>query len=305
VRCWGRDADGQLGDGAGAPKSRPASVPGLAGVSQIALSGSYSCALLADRSVTCWGSGRLAGDAKQLDSVKLTPVVGVSNVDAIAGSGLLTCALAKGDVKCWGLATDPTLPRFEAPVVEVAVASSHGCARYETGRVECWGTGAWAPGTKGSFAKPNLADVQQVVTGDDFGCALTKSQAIKCWGRNEYGQLGKAPDFDTHTNALDVPVKGAVKLAAGESSVCAILQSGSLTCWGDNSEGQLGVGRSRSTELPTAVGGLGDVAAMCFASSHACARTKSSDVWCWGSNTAGQLGDGTLESKLTPTRVSF
>jgi alpha-tubulin suppressor-like RCC1 family protein len=59
VKCWGNDSAGQLGDGATGPSDNPtpAFVPGLSdGVRAIsAHNNEYTCALLLDGTVTCWG----------------------------------------------------------------------------------------------------------------------------------------------------------------------------------------------------------------------------------------------------------
>ena len=58
VRCWGRNTEGQLGDGAFLDRYIPRPVPGLSAVSQISLSNSAgtTCARLADGTVRCWGN---------------------------------------------------------------------------------------------------------------------------------------------------------------------------------------------------------------------------------------------------------
>jgi len=71
VRCWGSNANGRLGDGTTTDRSNPVQVLAsgstqgmdvLGGVTQIAAGDGISCALLEDRTVSCWGSnggGRL------------------------------------------------------------------------------------------------------------------------------------------------------------------------------------------------------------------------------------------------------
>ncbi len=83
VRCWGSNADGQLGDGTTTDRLNPVQVLAsgstqgtdvLGGVTQIAPGGDHTCALLEDKTVRCWGSnanGRL-GDGTTTD--RLNPV---------------------------------------------------------------------------------------------------------------------------------------------------------------------------------------------------------------------------------------
>lgn len=64
VRCWGRNNMGQLGNGNTAsvldPSSRSSSVNldgAGSGALQVSAGDEFTCAVLVDRSVRCWGSG--------------------------------------------------------------------------------------------------------------------------------------------------------------------------------------------------------------------------------------------------------
>lgn len=74
VRCWGKNAHGQLGDGTQTSRSTPTPVVGLRDVRRLALGIDHSCALRADHTVVCWGSNadRRLGADREGDS--LTPV---------------------------------------------------------------------------------------------------------------------------------------------------------------------------------------------------------------------------------------
>lgn len=56
VRCWGRNSEGQLGDGTTTSRAVPAPVLGLTNVAEIAAVGNRTCARLTDATVSCWGS---------------------------------------------------------------------------------------------------------------------------------------------------------------------------------------------------------------------------------------------------------
>src|SRR5438105_334566 len=107
VRCWGRNAEGELGDGTTENRSKPTPVKGVSNAKQIAMAAHSTCALLADGTVTCWGGGRIFGEDKQKDKMPPTPIKGIEGAVTIDGGGLLYCALTKaGAVKCWGDDTD-------------------------------------------------------------------------------------------------------------------------------------------------------------------------------------------------------
>jgi alpha-tubulin suppressor-like RCC1 family protein len=56
VFCWGSNGQGECGDGTtGGDKLTPVAVRGLTGVEKLSLGDSFSCALVKDGSVWCWG----------------------------------------------------------------------------------------------------------------------------------------------------------------------------------------------------------------------------------------------------------
>lgn len=105
VRCWGRNATGQLGNGTTTSSSVPVAVTGISNAQQVVALGYSSCALLTDHSVRCWGqnsAGQL-GDGTTTNSTAPVAVTGISTATAISGGGYTACALlADGTARCWG-----------------------------------------------------------------------------------------------------------------------------------------------------------------------------------------------------------
>ncbi len=112
VKCWGRGAEGQVGDNTfNSSNNVPLDVHGvgnvglLGGISALDLGYYHTCALATDGGVFCWGyngDGQI-GVAPHTD--RSTPVVasGLTNVSALAAGSYHNCAVTSaGAVKCWG-----------------------------------------------------------------------------------------------------------------------------------------------------------------------------------------------------------
>jgi alpha-tubulin suppressor-like RCC1 family protein len=148
VRAWGRNREGQLGDGTTANRDRPIAVPGLRDVVAIAAGGA-SLALLANGTVMGWG--QLSGDsAPQLAPA---PVPGVRGVRAIAAGSAHAVALTDaGTVFTWGDNSHSQLGRGRGDSTNTAgqikeltgvqsIASRHETtvAVLASGRIMTWG----------------------------------------------------------------------------------------------------------------------------------------------------------------------
>ncbi|AKU93452.1 hypothetical protein AKJ09_00116 [Labilithrix luteola] len=140
---------------------------------------------------------------------------------------------------------------------------AHACA-IAKGNVHCWGdneTGALGIGLPESVRKPTRAEVvstkgwpQQVVAGGGITCVRLTDGTVQCAGDNARGVLGRGPEIMASMFFGAVPgfdaAHHAVQLAATSSSVCALLQGGNVVCWGGNSNHELG--QAASDEDPHA-----------------------------------------------------
>ena len=105
VRCWGSNADGQLGNASKTPSRTPVSVSNISNAVAITGGSDQSCALLSSGALRCWG----ANDEGQLGDGTTTPattpvaVLGISDATEIERGFSATCAVrAGGEVRCWG-----------------------------------------------------------------------------------------------------------------------------------------------------------------------------------------------------------
>jgi len=111
VSCWGRNSNGQLGNGGTSEKTTPTLTNGLGtGRTAIDISSGYThtCAILDNGSVSCWGqgiNGKLGnGTTSNQFSPTLTSGLGANRTAvAISSGGQHTCAiLDNGKGVCWG-----------------------------------------------------------------------------------------------------------------------------------------------------------------------------------------------------------
>lgn len=229
VKCWGTNANGQLGDGSTTNRSVPVNVIGLSGgVKAIGVGGSHTCAVTTAGAVKCWGTnfnGQL-GDGSTIHRPTPVDVVGLgSGVQTISAGGAGTCVVTDtGAAKCWGwnahgqlgdgTTTSRMLPvdvsGLSGGVQAIGMAYYDTCAATAAGAAKCWGdnsSGQLGDGTQ--VARPTPVDVvglssgvHTISPGQDHTCALTAAGGrVKCWGGNPQGQLG-----DGSTTARFTPV---------------------------------------------------------------------------------------------------
>lgn len=327
VKCWGANANRQLGDGTGTSRTTPARVYGLSqGVVSIAAGEFHTCALMADTTVKCWGlnsNGQL-GDGTTV--VRATPVAvtGLTGVNRITAGRFHTCATTSAAAYCWGdnefgqlgdgSTTDRTMPiavsGLAAGVMSISAAHFHTCAVH-IGVAKCWGRNAFGQLGDGTTTARSTADavaglgtdIQMVAAATYHSCALTSGGAVLCWGFNGDGEIG---DGSTMQRLTPVPVSGLDSgvsvIYAGFAHSCAIVNGGAK-CWGYNNKGQLGDGGTVNGLVPSDVIGLvSGVQSLAPRFEHTCA-VVSGLAQCWGSDERGQLGSNGAGDALTATSV--
>lgn len=258
VRCWGDNGSGQLGLGDTEARGDEAGELGdaLATVDlgtgrtarRLRSADRYTCAILDDDSVKCWGL----------------------NTDADLGLGDTE---NRGD--------DPgemgdALPAVDLGTTETVAqiaADEHTCVRFTDGRAKCWGANnvgqlglgdteerGDASGEMGA-ALPFLdlgtgRTVRRLTTGSRHSCAILDDGSVKCWGSNSSGRLGLGDTEERGSgpgdmgDALPTVDLGsgltARELTTGDSYTCAALSDDTVKCWGSNFFGQLGLGDEES-----------------------------------------------------------
>jgi hypothetical protein len=247
VWAWGRRDNGEIGDGKseGLRALRaigPTRVPGLEGITQIAVARSHNLALQADGRVMAWGSnsdGEL-GNGERLTGWTPTVVIGIDRVVSIAagtggGKGLSGAIRSDGTVWLWGtntsaqmgnglgpLSPDDAGGRVLQPVPVAGVAGAksfslgdgHVAVLLRDGTLRMWGHDGWGQigvGTSGFYhEKPTrvtaISGVADVYLGGAHSFAVRTDSTFWIWGKsfieNGPGLLGKNLHVPTR---LDLP----------------------------------------------------------------------------------------------------
>lgn len=286
VACWGNNIYGQLGhppayDTPGLiDPTKPANVPLPAVAIQVVVGWAHSCALMADRTVSCWGWnhwGQLGlGDASNRDSPAQVP--GLAGVDEIAAGAAHTCARIGGAVKCWGsnyygqlgnggqaeVNVSPLDVSGLTSATQITAGSYHTCARLSDGTARCWGENGFGQLGNGSqtgskvpveVSSSGTLQIVQIAAGGGWTCARVAGNQAFCWGGNQDGQLGNPNVVDRYRTepVLVAGLTDVVKVSAGGAQVCAITGSGIAKCWGRGENGELGDGRTGLYGLPATV----------------------------------------------------
>jgi len=307
VRCWGRNSNGQLGDGTTNNSFVPTTIASLgtltAQASAVSAGDQHTCAIvqnpvsLSPPSVRCWGSnayGQLGRGTTGGDFSTPAVVPGTSGAIAVAAGGRHSCAvLATRAVVCWGFNGNGQL-----------------------------GDGTTTQRNTATTAVTGINTAWVVTAGQAHSCAgLQGGGPFQCWGDNGLGRLGNGgltpPQSLTPVSVVTPPTQWTVEqIAAGADFACGIAhspQGRDVYCWGGNSAGQLGAGdfasnpTPRIAPVPRSGSPLDNPEVITAGKDHACALIRfstSQRIVCWGANTYGQVGNDALKNSATPVTIA-
>jgi alpha-tubulin suppressor-like RCC1 family protein len=348
TNCWGDNEYGQLGNNSFASSSIPTSVVAKGvfdgkSITDIASGTQHSC-VVASGAAYCWGMGNY-GALGNAESRSYSNPVAVSTTGVLAGKTITTiatglrhtCAIASGDVYCWGNNGQGQLGNSSNITSNVPVAV-----------------------TKSGVLSGKT--VTSIVAGNFHTCAIA-SGAVYCWGYNESGQLGidVAKDFfgayvqTAFTSPVAVDTTGILKgrtvsnfvFEENSGDTTQILSGNKLITWGNGvrlptEDTFVNSGELKDKTITSLVGSssqwdksgcaLSDKVVYCFGSlaptyssisvkipttstigekpvtqiasngRSACAIAIGS-LYCWGQNEIGQLGNHSVTASTTPVVV--
>jgi alpha-tubulin suppressor-like RCC1 family protein len=148
-----------------------------------------------------------------------------------------------------------------AGVAQIVTGQDHTCA-LAGGDVYCWGEGQYGNLGQGSetdsdtaLVVPGVADIVQIASGYNYVCALDGAGELWCWGYSLDGQLGNGGELVTGLTETLSPTPFLVAsditdVVAGNSATCIETAAG-WSCLGFRTSGQLGNGTTVEPVFPT------------------------------------------------------
>jgi len=326
--AWGRNDQGQLGNGKGGNLDDFEKSPVQVGTDRkwdaVAACEEHAVAISSDGSLWAWGSnsyGQL-GDGTNEDYKDPVRIGSASDWTGVPAGSHHTLAL-KGD----------------------------GSALYAWGRNQYGQTGDGTTTTTANSPKQvdSTNNWKAVVAGTNHSIALKADGTIWAWGRNQYGQLGDNTNIDRSkpiqvgSAATPIPVtsvainKKTMSLAVdGTETLTAAVKPDNATnkavTWGSNAPGIATVNSSSGLVRGVAVG-TATITVTAVADSskidtctvtvtastspvvvtgnttlaagytHSLAIKADNSLWAWGYNNFGQLGDGSTTTRTAPVQV--
>jgi alpha-tubulin suppressor-like RCC1 family protein len=217
VWAWGRRDNGEIGDGepkrSGALRAiGPIRVPGLEGITQIAVDSSHNLALRSDGHVMAWGSnnhgelglGTRATGWRPAEVPGLDRVVAIAaGIGSVAGGGASGAVRDDGTVWMWG---------------------SNASAMMGNG------LGPLSPDDEGGRV---LAPIP--VKGIKGARSLSLGAGtLRMWGHHGFGQTGIGPSSDYQKTPVIVKLTNVAAVYLGGFNSMAVRTDGTLWIWGAN-----------------------------------------------------------------------
>ncbi len=316
--CWGDNDYGQTGIGSDIPDEvhAPRYVNSTEKFTSICTGAGFSCGIIENESVMCWGAGHKLGIGSDYPTEAHNPRrTNTSNkFKYIACGSNAFGILENGSVMCWGnnynddLGTGDSDPRYSPDYinttnkfVSIAAGAGHACGVLENGSAMCWGlnnknqTGTGDP-PPSDLKNPAYVDSTQkfvsVSAGRYTSCGVLANGSGMCWGWN-YG--GAAGIGSTTPSTLSSPQyvdsdNDFIQTSSGDAYSCGLLSNGSVMCWG--ADGALGTGDETDKHSPTYINSTENFTMISAGHWHTCGLLVNSSMMCWGGNTYGQIGLG-------------
>jgi len=322
MMCWGRNTDGQIGNGsAGGNALNPVFVNTTESFVSITGGESHTCSLLSNGSSMCWGrndEGQIGDGTNGTDRLNPVFVNTTESFVSITGVGQHTCGLlSNGSSMCWGYNSDGqigdgtsgspandrlnpvfvnTTETMESRFVVIGNATDVASGSEATttwsnldqGRTYLWST------TVSDGGLIRNSPIWKFTTD----ILYSPNQPTLNYPANESTDIELSPVLnitvtDPDNDTLNVTFWNQIKsIVGGYYHTCGLLSNGSVMCWGRNNFGQIGDGTNTQRKNPVFVNTTESFVSITTGDYHTCGILSNGSAMCWGRNNFGQIGNG-------------
>ena len=315
VYSWGRDFDGQLGDGT----NNDSYVPVITTINLVDTPSIPTHVMAKPGDTTAiisWQAPIVSGGQNITGYVLQYQVIGASSWTTVnvvaAATSHTTTGLTNDQTYRIRLAAKTTAGTGDFSNVVLVTPHAKPAITNVSPAIGPIAGGQNVTITGTNFVLKNKK-IMQTVNGNGYSLALSADGTVYAWGRNEYGQLGNG------VTATNSPIPVAVKIAGtpieGKTIVqisakvwyaLALASDGTVYAWGRNEYGQLGNGvTATNSPIPVVVKTTGTsmdgktIMQVAAGATHSLALATDGTIYAWGKNEYGQLGnDSTINSPI-------
>ena len=275
VRCWGKGADGRLGNNAASNSTHAVAVGVASGSNTVAMDSiskksTHVCAAVSSRDRRrCWDSSSIVEENLN-NQLILSPSL-VGNLSGNITDSNYCVFPRSGWPKCWGVGafgqlssrstdsqtrTSPALVRMSSGNFQGADIGGGGhwfCGYSARGDISCQGFFTIVTENTITLRTSGVnRPLTQLSHGREALCGVDERGQVHCMGRCSIA--GSRTGSNTHacaetslartkTQASGNPyLEGALSVVVGQGSTCAVMKDKRAMCWGEQDDGQLGNG---------------------------------------------------------------
>ena len=217
VYAWGRNDQGQLGNGTNTDILSPTLITGLNNVSKVVTGQSTTFAITTSGNLLNWG---------QVVTSSPTTVSGISNVVDVFPGGAGAIAVTSGGLVYDVFAGNATNIGSLSNIKKVArTYTGSYYALDNNGEVWSWGENAFGQIGNGSTTNnptptklPGLTGIKEISAGSEHVLALDSNNEVWSWGRSWEGQTGSGSIPPSQTTPIKVPGLPPIKTILGATN---------------------------------------------------------------------------------------
>ena len=343
IKCWWANNWWNLWNGSTTTSYTPVQVSGINNAVQLSVWEAYSCAVLSNWTVKCWGYHwpfiLYNSNWSEYSDYSPVQISWITNAVQVSAWRSANCAVLNNwTIKCWWIndwwslwdwTTNSTVGHWTSAATSVQVSGISNavqvsawyfssCALLNNWIVKCWWDNfyweLWNWSNTTSYTPVQVSGISnavQVANGSAYSCAVLSNWTVKCWGSNGYGQLWNNSTTNSNVPVLVSWITNAVHVSLDQDEMilskpvaCALLADWTVKCWWNNDYGQLWNGNNIDQHTPISFLGATNVKQVSPWHISTCVLLSGWTMKCVWNNDYGQLWNGNNYDSYTPVQVS-